>query len=184
MGVDDRFIAEIIMVPFSITPVGYAPCNGQLLLISQHTPLFSLLGTNYGGDGITTFGLPDLQGRVPLGEGQGNGLTARTLGSTGGEESNVLDNSEMPAHTHTLLKRQFSLPTGGANNTHNPVGSYPGVAASVPLYSAAPGSGRAAPLHADLGTGVAGGSFPVNNIQPSLTIRFLISTQGVFPPRH
>jgi microcystin-dependent protein len=186
MGLEDRFVAEIIMVPFNFTPTGgYAPCNGQLLPISQNTPLFSLLGTTYGGDGKSTFGLPDLQGRVPVGEGEGPGLTLRTLGEQGGEETVTLLVSEIPFHTHSILKRPLALPAGGNNNTHNPVNNYPGNAASGTLYSATAAANSAVmgSLQSSLVAGVAGGSLPVNNIQPSLTIRFLISMQGVFPQR-
>lgn len=184
MAVDDRFVAEIIMVPFNFTPTGgYVPCNGQLLAISQNTALFALLGTTYGGDGKSTFALPDLSGRVPVGAGQGPGLTQRVLGEQGGEESVTLLTSEMPIHTHTILKRQLALPAGDSNNTHNPVGNYPGIAASQPLYSATPNGFTMAPLKSSLLAGPAGGGLPVNNIQPSLTIRFLISTQGAFPQR-
>lgn len=185
MGADDRFVAEIIMVPFNFTPTGgYAPCNGQLLAISQNTALFSLLGTTYGGDGMNTFALPDLQGRVPMGEGQGAGMTQRNLGEQGGEETVTLLTSEMPIHTHSLLRRPLALLAGTANNTHTPLGNYPGVAASQPLYSATPNSANVgSPLKSSLQAGPAGGSIPVNNIQPSLTIRFLIATQGVFPQR-
>lgn len=184
MAVDDRFVAEIIMVPFNFDPKGYAACNGQLLPISQYTALFSLLGTTYGGDGMSTFALPDLSGRVPVGEGQGPGLSLRQLGEQGGEESVTLLTSEMPIHTHSLLKRPLALPAGTANNTHTPLGNYPGVAASQPLYSATPNSANVgSPLKSSLQAGPAGGGLPVNNIQPSLTIRFVICMQGVFPPR-
>ncbi|HEY0612211.1 MAG TPA: tail fiber protein [Chitinophaga sp.] len=183
MGVADRFVAEIIMVPFNFTPTGgYLPCDGRLLSIAQYTPLFSLLGTTYGGDGKSTFALPDLSGRTPIGEGQGQGLTPRMLGEQGGASFVTLLESEIPFHTHVIKEKTLSLPVGTANNTHNPVGNYPGVAASQPLYAATAGTGTM-PLRASLQTGVAGGSLPVNNMQPSLTIRFLIATTGTFPQR-
>jgi microcystin-dependent protein len=184
MAHEDRFVAEIIMVPFNFrVPAGYAPCDGRMLLLSQNTALFSLLGTNYGGDGKSTFALPDLEGRVPIGAGQGPGLTERIIGEEGGQAEITLLVSEIPAHTHVLPQQPLSLPAGDANNTHSPVGAYPGVTTGQNLYSTTAGSGTLAPLHASLETGVAGASLPVNNVQPSLTIRYLISLQGIFPPR-
>jgi len=182
MGVEDRFIAEIIMVPFNFDPKGYAACNGQLLPISQYTALFSLLGTTYGGDGKSTFGLPDFSGRVPIGDGQGQGLSLRSLGEQGGEETVSLLISEIPNHTHTIKERPLAFPAGAANNTHNPVGNYPGIPASQPLYSATQAGGTI-PVKGTLLAGQSGGSLPVNNMQPTLTVRFLIAMQGVFPQR-
>src|SRR5690242_12654423 len=97
----DQFVAEIRIFGGNFAPVGWALCNGQLLPISQNTALFSLLGTNYGGDGKSTFGLPNLQGAVPLGAGQGPGLSLRDLGELGGEQTVTLLDTEMPAHAHT-----------------------------------------------------------------------------------
>jgi microcystin-dependent protein len=182
MGVEDRFIAEIIMVPFNFNPTGYTECSGQLLPISQYTPLFSLLGTTYGGDGKSTFALPDFSGRVPIGEGQGPGLSQRTLGEQGGAESISLLISEIPVHTHTIKERPLAFPAGGPNNTHNPVGNYPGIPASQASYSATQ-TATTIPVQATIVAGPAGGSLPINNIQPSLTVRFLIAMQGVFPQR-
>src|SRR5204863_8803372 len=98
----DPFVAEIRIFPFNFAPTGWAFCNGQLLPISQNTALFSLLGTTYGGDGKSTFGLPDLQGSAPMQPGQGQGLSLRDLGEMSGVESITLLQSEMPLHTHTL----------------------------------------------------------------------------------
>jgi microcystin-dependent protein len=182
MAADDRFLAEIIMVPFNFSPKGYTECNGQILPISQYTALFSLLGTTYGGDGKSTFALPDLSGRVPVGEGQGQGLSLRSLGEQGGQETVSLLVSEIPFHTHTIKERPLAFPAGGANNTHNPVGNYPGIPASQASYSATQSTGTI-PVKGALLAGPAGGSLPVNNMQPSLTVRFLIALQGVFPAR-
>src|SRR5438034_4503587 len=96
----DPFVAEIRLFGFNFAPKGWAMCNGQLLPISQNTALFSLLGTTYGGNGQTTFALPNLQGSVPMGAGQGQGLSVRDLGEAGGSEAVTLLASEMPAHTH------------------------------------------------------------------------------------
>ena len=98
----DPFVAEIRMFPFNFAPSGWAACNGQLMPISQNTALFSLLGTTYGGDGRSTFGLPNLQGLAPMHPGQGPGLTAYQLGETGGSETVSLLQSEIPSHTHAM----------------------------------------------------------------------------------
>src|SRR6185437_2002234 len=98
----DKFVAEIRIFPFNFAPVGWAFCDGQLLPISQNTALFSLLGTTYGGDGKSTFGLPNLQGCAPMQQGQGPGLSLRDLGETAGEQTVTLLQTEMPAHTHTV----------------------------------------------------------------------------------
>jgi len=98
----DPFVAEIRIFPFNFAPVGWALCNGQLLPISQNTALFSLLGTVYGGDGKSTFALPDLQGSAPMQQGQGPGLSPRFLGEQGGEQNVTLLQTEMPAHTHNV----------------------------------------------------------------------------------
>jgi len=182
MGVEDRFIAEIIMVPFNFSPKGYAACNGDLLPISQNTALFSLLGTTYGGDGKSTFALPDLSGRVPVGDGQGPGLSLRSQGEQGGEETVTLLVSEIPNHTHIIKERPLAPLAGGANNTHNPVGNYPGIPASQASYSATQSTGTI-PIQGTLVAGPAGGGLPVNNMQPTLTVNFLIAMQGVFPQR-
>src|SRR4051794_18330688 len=109
----DPFVAEIRIFPFNFAPKGWAWCNGQLLPISQNTALFSLLGTTYGGDGKSTFALPDLQGSAPMHPGQGKGLSLHDLGETGGSETVTLLQSEMPLHTHVLQA------VGGFNGSNN-----------------------------------------------------------------
>jgi microcystin-dependent protein len=183
MSADESFVAEIIIVPFSFAPKGFALCNGQLLPISYNTALFSLLGTNYGGDGKTTFALPNMQGMVPLGAGDGIGLTPRYLGESGGADTVTLTVNEMPSHSHIIKTRTLALPVGTANNTSNPVGNYPGVAATTPLYAATAGSGTA-PVKSSLqALPVNSPGDPINNMQPYLTVNFAIAMQGIFPPR-
>lgn len=169
----DPFVAEIRIFPFSFAPTGWALCNGQLLPISQNTALFSLLGTTYGGDGKSTFALPDLQGCAPMHPGQGPGLSLHDLGEQGGSETVTLLESEIPAHTHALRASadpaDTSAPGGGSTLATSTGGT---------LYQA----GRDAVLGpAALAT--AGGSQPHNNMQPYLTFSFCIALQGVFPPR-
>ncbi|MGO4293900.1 phage tail protein [Chitinophaga sp. RAB17] len=180
---NDVFVGEIVMYACNFAPDGYAECNGQLLPLSQNTALFSLLGTYYGGDGKSTFALPDLQGRIPVGAGQGAGLTERYLGESGGQESVTLTPDQLPNHTHVIKKVPLTLPIGTDSSTSNPVNGYPGVTASTPLYAKVAGNGTSGPLKASLTAMPLGSSQPVNDIQPSLTILFAIALSGTFPPR-
>ncbi len=179
----DQFVAEIRIFPFNFPPRGWAFCNGQLLAISQNTALFSLLGTNYGGDGKSTFGLPDLQGSVPMQPGQGAGLSDRYLGEMGGIDSVTLLQSEIPSHTHMM---QVSSQDA---STATPTNAYP----AKGLWDAGTGGGLAG-AYVPQGSGpisqanfqeitVTGGSLPHNNMQPYLTLSFCIALQGIFPPR-
>ena len=172
------FIAEIKMCGYNFAPRGYAFCNGQLLPIAQNTALFSLVGTTYGGNGTTTFGLPDLQGRSPLGPGQGPGLSAYSLGQVSGTPTVTLLSTQMPAHAHTP---QGSTTTG--NSTAPATNVWAASAASrtpQPLYSVgAPNT----PMN-PAAVGVAGSNSPHQNQQPYLAITFIIALQGVFPARN
>lgn len=169
----DPFVAEIRIFPFNFAPKGWAWCDGQLLPLSQNTALFSLLGTTYGGNGKSNFALPDLQGRTPMHPGQGPGLSLHDLGETGGSETVSLLESEIPAHSHTLmaasLNSQSTTPTNNSLGRGNPVKIYSTVAptALMDANSIAP----------------AGGDQPHNNMMPYLTFYFCIALQGVFPPR-
>jgi microcystin-dependent protein len=171
------FLAEIRIFTGNFAPTGWALCDGQLLPISQNTALFSLLGTTYGGDGRTTFALPNLQGSAPLSLGQGPGLTDRFLGESGGAQAVTLLTSEIPSHTHTA--EAFS--TSKADQT-SPAGHVWSKAQSgrqpLPMYSATAG----APMYAQALT-IAGGSAPHNNLMPYLTLTFIIALQGVYQPR-
>jgi microcystin-dependent protein len=172
--VADPFVAEIRILPFNFAPKGWAQCNGQLLPISQNTALFSLLGTYYGGDGKSTFALPNLEGSVPMHQGDGQGLSQRFLGEQGGEEAVTLLETEIPAHTHTL-------------SGYNDVGDDPSPNAhalanyGTKTYKTPPNSNAVQMAFQALP--VAGGGFPHNNDQPYLTVQFCIALQGVFPPR-
>ncbi|RFS15515.1 phage tail protein [Emticicia sp. C21] len=176
----EGYIAEIRMFAGNFAPRGWAFCQGQLLSIAQNTALFSLLGTTYGGNGQTTFGLPDLRGRVPIGTGQGPGLTSRNLGEVGGSETNTLLISQMPAHIHTLNASANGPTINTANGnllasqSRSNGGTMPNVYA--PNSGAVPMGGSA--------IGVAGGSQPVNNIQPYLGINFIICMEGIYPSRN
>jgi microcystin-dependent protein len=170
----DPFVAEIRIFAGNFAPTGWALCNGQLLPISQNTALFSLLGTTYGGDGKTSFALPNLQGRAPMHPGQGPALSNRSLGESGGAESVALLPSEMPPHTHGL-----SLAAVNAAATH------PDPAGHLPAQTAEPGyctTGTPVDMAPNL-LASTGGSQPHNNLQPYLALNFIIALQGVFPPR-
>lgn len=171
----DPFVAEIRIFPFNFAPKGWAFCNGQLLPISQNTALFSLLGTTYGGDGKSTFALPNLQGRAPMHPGQGPGLSLHDLGESGGSEAVTLLESEIPAHSHTLM--------GSNQPGEDPTPSNEAMARSVgaSLYQTNTSQNLVAMAFQALPP--AGGSLPHNNMMPYLTLNFNIALQGVFPPR-
>jgi microcystin-dependent protein len=167
------FVAEIRIVPFNFAPTGWAFCDGQLLPISQNTALFSLLGTTYGGDGKSTFALPDLQGAVPVHWGQGPGLSDRMLGEAGGAEAVTLLTSEIPVHTHSVR--------GNAQLGDTVAPNAEAVLARLPKqYQQGTASTQ---LMSPQALTIAGGSLPHNNMMPYLTLNFCIAMQGVFPPR-
>jgi len=171
----DPFVAEVRIFPFSFAPTGWAFCDGQLLPISQNTALFSLLSTNYGGDGLATFALPDLRGRAPMHPGQGTGLSPHTLGERGGSNTVTLAQSEMPAHGHALMAAPIAALVKQPGSTLAMARSRNGNA-----YQDTPGNLVAMNTNA---IGQAGGSQPHNNMQPYLTLNFCLAMQGVFPPR-
>lgn len=171
----DPFVAEIRIYPFNFAPRGWAFCDGQLLPISQNTALFSLLGTTYGGDGKTTFALPNLRGRAPMHPGQGPGLSLRNLGESAGVETVTLLQSEMPVHPHALSANNQP----GEDATANGEALARSVGASI--YQSTTNQNL---VHlAAQNVGVAGGGLPHNNMQPYLTLNFCIALQGIFPPR-
>lgn len=171
---DDQFVAEIRVFPFNFAPKGWALCDGQLMPISQNTALFSLLGTTYGGDGKSTFALPNLQGSAPMHPGQGSGLSSHELGEADGSGTVTLQSAEMPIHNHSFMAQSnpanSKTPTG--NSLARPVGG---------LTFAPPSTN---PVNmADAEISPSGGGAPHNNMQPYLTFNFCIALQGVFPPR-
>jgi len=173
----DQFVAEIRIFGFNFPPVGWAFCNGQVLPLSQNTALFSLLGTNYGGDGKSTFALPNLQGSVPLQQGEGPGLSLYDLGETGGQTTVTLISSELPAHTHAL---ECSTAVGDQTSPVGHVPAVPPAQRGQNFYADAPGTKPA--MNANL-LAVAGGNLPHNNMPPYLTLNFCIALQGVYPAR-
>jgi len=169
----DPFVAEIRIFPFNFAPKGWAWCNGQLLPISQNTALFSLLGTTYGGDGKSTFALPDLEGSAPMHPGQGPGLSLHDLGETGGSETVSLLESEIPAHTHNFTASQ------GDGTDQTPVNQRLATGIGIGPYGAVASLTQLSPNM----LAPAGGDQPHNNMMPYLTFYFCIALQGVFPPR-
>ncbi|HEX4334295.1 MAG TPA: tail fiber protein [Polyangiaceae bacterium] len=163
------FLGEIRAVTFNFAPKGWAFCNGQLLAINQNQALFSLLGTTYGGNGTTTFALPDLQARVPL-----HASTTHTLGQAGGEAQHTLTAAEMPAHTHAAIARHANgdnpSPAGRAWGLQ-PVDQTYAIATS-PLVAMSPAA-----------VGSAGGAQPHPNLPPYLVVNFVIALTGIFPAR-
>ena len=167
----DPFVAEIRMFGGNFAPTGWALCNGQIIALLQNTALFSLLGTTYGGDGQTTFALPDLQGRSPMHWGQGPGLSSYDLGQQAGEAGHALAPSEIPAHTHTATGSTTGTPST------SPAGRYWGEVPTLGLYRTASDTELSPQaLSSPAGT-------PHNNRQPFLGLTFIIALEGIFPPR-
>lgn len=167
----EPFIAEIRIFAGNFAPRSWAFCNGQLLPVSQNTALFSLIGTTYGGDGKTTTALPNLQGRAPMHPGRGPGLTDRRLGQRGGVEMVTLTEAQMPNHTHSLMAEDDE--TGEDNDPNN------ATLAKAGIYGAA----SSLVDMSETSLTAAGGSQPHNNMQPYLTINFIIALQGLYPSR-
>ena len=165
------FLSEIKIISWNYAPKGWAFCNGQVLPINQNQALFALLGTTYGGNGVTTFQLPNLQGRSPI-----MMSASFPLGAVGGESSHTLITSEMPAHAHSL-KGVNSAPT--TNSPNNATLSQPSTVVGN-LYGAATGATTLAPQ----AIATAGGSQPHPNAQPYLVVNFVIALQGIFPSRN
>jgi microcystin-dependent protein len=170
------FVAEIRMFGFNFAPKGWAFCDGQLLPISQNTALFSLLGTFYGGDGKSTFALPDFQGSCALGQGQSTTGTQYFIGEESGVQFVTLLQSEIPVHTHSVGTQSNRA---AVNPLPAPDQIISKAAGGSPFLVQANGNDTMAPQT----IGPAGGSLPHNNMQPYLTLNFCIALQGVFPPR-
>jgi microcystin-dependent protein len=171
----EPFIAEVKIFAGNFAPRSWAFCDGQLLPIAQNTALFSLVGTFYGGDGRTTLGLPNLQGRAAMHPGRGPGLTPRTLAQRSGTETVTLSQAQMPAHTHTMTASNETddpLPTPVGNTPARSSGPYVYRQTSSNLVNLAP---QAVPN--------VGGNQAHNNIQPSLVLNFIIALQGTYPSR-
>lgn len=174
----DQFVGEVRIFAGNFPPTGWAYCDGALLPISQNTALFSLLGTNYGGDGKSTFGLPNLQGAFPMhaGSSAGPGLTQRLTGETGGAESVALTKDQIPSHTHAVN----AAASASAGTPDGTTSLAPNSAGHAMYHHATPKTHG----HMDASTVLAaGGGAPHDNLQPYLALSFIIALQGIFPPR-
>jgi microcystin-dependent protein len=167
----EPLMGQIILFAGTYAPKGWAMCDGQLLSIAQNSALFSLLGTTYGGDGRTTFALPDLRGRVPMHPGQGPGLSPRDLGQQGGLEDVTLTQNQIPGHTHALNTNDV------AATDRSPTGN---MLAQATTYA---GTSRTPAAMSGAAIGMTGGSQPHDNVQPFTCINFIIATEGVYPAR-
>lgn len=168
----EPFIGEIRMFGGTFAPVGWALCDGQLLAISQNDALFSLLGTTYGGDGRTTFGLPDLRGRVPIHQGTGSGLTNRAMGATGGSETVTLSADQLPAHTHTMNA------STNAADAADPAGAVLAEGGADIYVEDNANQALATSI------GATGGSQPHDNLMPFQCTNYIISLFGIYPSRN
>ncbi len=171
----DQFVAEIRLFAGNFAPSGWATCDGQLLPISQNTALFSLLGTLYGGNGTSTFALPNLRQRAPIGAGQGAGLSDRFQGDAGGAASVTVTAAQTPAHAHNVMASGLPATTTNPNGNTLAVSISP----SPPYIGPAP----LQPMGAAVLAASTGGGQAHNNVQPYLELNFIIALQGIFPPR-
>lgn len=188
----DPYMAQILAFAFGWAPMGWQTCDGSILQISQNSALYSLLGTYFGGNGTQTFGIPDLRGRVILGQGNGTGLTPRPFASMGGVEQVALSQNEMPIHSHTAVFTGNSVTikanaTAGANATPSSRNNALGALTSGSLYN-----GTAPDIALNVGGGAVTGTVAVanagqsighNNMQPFTVLNYCIATQGIYPTR-
>jgi microcystin-dependent protein len=178
---DEPFLGTVVLFAGNFAPRGWAFCQGQLLPIAQNTALFSLLGTTFGGDGQTTFALPDLRGCVPVGTGQGNGLSNRTAGERGGQEQVTLTAAQMPAHNHQVTCQSAS------GDQSVPNGNSPAAAAQNRESGAYVDSQYAAATNSTMAPGMigpSGGNQPHENMPPFLAMNYIIALEGIYPSRN
>ena len=175
------YLAQIVMFGGNFAPRSWALCQGQLLPINQNQALFSLLGTIYGGDGRTTFALPDLRSRVPLGPGNGPGLPSYREGQKGGTETNTLNQNQLPSHTHAATA---SVHLGTAANVPSGSDAYLPISTGANFFSNAKGNANLNAAATSVTVGNTGNSQPVNNIQPYNVVNYIICISGVFPSRN
>ncbi|MDP5078021.1 MAG: tail fiber protein [Nonlabens sp.] len=173
VNAQDGFIGEVRMFAGNFAPRNWASCEGQLLPIAQNTALFSIIGTMYGGDGRTTFALPDLRGRVPVGVGNGPGLPSVNQGSPFGTATTTLSINNLPAHSHSVNG------VTEVGTSSDPTGNYP---ANTKIFDNEYGTGTLTPMNSGM-IGISGQGQPFENRPPSLGMRYIICLQGIFPSR-
>ncbi len=181
----EPFIGEIKLFGFSYAPVSHMFCQGQIVSIAQNTALFALLGTQYGGNGQTTFGLPDLQGRVPVGQGQGPGLPYYQIGQQGGSPTVSLTTGNLAAHIHTLnaMKVQLQASTDNAVES-SPDGTFPAVTTAASYGDTAKANVYTGGAMVSGSTDPVGGGLPVTVMNPYLCMNYCIAVEGIFPSRN
>lgn len=182
----EPFIGEIKLLGFNFAPKSYQTCAGQILAIASNTALFSLLGTTYGGNGTTTFALPDLQGRMPIGQGSGSGLSSHSMGEKSGSENVTLLTANMPAHVHTVNNVSVRMMVNNSiSDIGEPAGVYPGKNDSNQVYAENPSPGNfMAPATVGGTTDITGSNMPISIMNPYLVINYSIALYGIFPSRN
>jgi len=178
------YLGQLMFEPYTFVPKGWAFCDGQIMSISQNTALFSLLGTFYGGDGRSTFALPDMQGRVPVMQGQGPGLSLYNQGQSGGAETVTLTTANLPAHSHSMSLNAGTVSASSATaNSAVPTGHALANTGHNPAYASTAPDVNLATVTLNGSTGAVGGGLPVGIRSPYLVVNCAIALQGVFPPR-
>ena len=181
----EPFIGEVKLLGFYFAPRGYMNCQGQIISIAQNTALFSLLGTTYGGDGQTTFALPDLQGRVPVGQGQGPGLPPYEIGQLAGTTSTTITTAQMPQHAHTLVNMHVQVKASTNNaGEQSPDGTFPATTGTAAYADAATNGTFTGGTVVSGSTDVAGTGYPIGIMNPFLCMNFSIAIEGIFPSRN
>ncbi|SHI98203.1 phage tail protein [Flavobacterium terrae] len=180
----EPFIGEIKILAFDFAPRYYANCAGQIMSIAQNTALFSLLGTTYGGNGQTTFALPDLRGRMPVGQGTGPGLPSYIMGQTSGSTTATLLTQNMPIHNHAATGINVRIPVTAASEDSAATNNYIGNAVNDTFGPQASATNSLGSPVVSGSTGMAGGSQPFSIVNPYITINYSIALQGIFPSRN
>lgn len=181
---DEDILAEIRLFAGNFAPRNWAFCHGQLLPISRNTALFSLLGVMYGGDGKTTFALPDMRGRVAVGQGEGPGLTPYWPGQSGGSENITLIADHLPLHSHSVSGTVSMDCYTGAGNSDTPHDTCPAMLEATEMYATVTNNSTMPAMQHNLSVAATGGSQPVHNIQPVLALNYIICMAGIYPPRN
>ncbi|MCW3070464.1 MAG: phage tail protein [Bacteroidetes bacterium] len=181
----EPYLANITIFAGNFAPRSWMFCQGQLLAIAQYDALFALIGTTYGGDGQTTFALPDMRGRIANNQGQGPGLSNYVLGQMSGTENVSLTSAQMPIHNHSQLTFTGNPPAlNAAGTTDNPNNAFPAAATGSSNYASSDSGDALQPSSCVSITTVAGGSQPVNIISPYLAMNYIIAVEGIFPSRN
>lgn len=179
----DAFVGAIFSFGFNFAPANWAQCNGQLLPISQNEALYSLIGTTYGGDGVTTFGLPNLQGRTPIGTGQGAGLPNYAIGQSAGNENITLTIANLPPHNHPVVSANIPV-NGGAGDQNAPAGNVYAMSDNNVANTYNTTSDGTLMAAVNTNTGVTGSGIPISVLSPLLVINYCISLYGIYPSRN